>query len=79
MDAHPDAARPELEVLENVRCLDCGAVYSKPSHGGVVQINPGCPECGYVGWISAAIPFRRESWPHRSDADLLLLPHGQSS
>jgi len=40
-----------LSLLESVRCLDCGAVYAKPSGGGTVRQNPGCPECGYVGWI----------------------------
>jgi hypothetical protein len=44
---------PDLTVLESVRCLECGAVYSKPSGGGTVRRNPGCPECGYVGWVAA--------------------------
>ena len=48
---------PALTVLESVRCLECAAVYSKPSGGGTERMNPGCPECGYVGWVSAAIPF----------------------
>jgi hypothetical protein len=37
--------------LEPVRCLECGAVYAKPTEGGTVDRNPGCPRCGYVGWI----------------------------
>jgi hypothetical protein len=45
-----------LEVLETVRCLDCGEVYSKPGAGGTVQKNPGCPACGYVGWIPVSLP-----------------------
>ena len=45
-----------LAVLESVRCLECGAVYAKPSAGGTVQKNPGCPTCGYVGWISVTLP-----------------------
>jgi hypothetical protein len=49
--------RPTLAVLESVRCLECGLVYSKPAGGGTVTKNPGCPECGYVGWLSASIPF----------------------
>jgi predicted nucleic acid-binding Zn-ribbon protein len=36
-----------------VRCLDCGERYSKPLGGGTVRANPGCPECGYVGWVLA--------------------------
>jgi predicted nucleic acid-binding Zn-ribbon protein len=44
---------PSLTIVESVRCLDCGAVYAKPSAGGTVRENPGCPECGYVGWVAA--------------------------
>lgn len=60
MDVEPErAARvPSLAVLETVRCLECGALYSKPCGGGTVQQNPGCPECGYVGWLSAAVPLK---------------------
>ena len=47
---------PHLAVLESVRCLECGEVYSKPVAGGTVQKNPGCPECGYVGWIPISLP-----------------------
>ena len=53
-----EARSPTLTLLEQVRCLDCGAVYAKPAGGGTVHSNPGCPECGYLGWLSAAIPFR---------------------
>jgi predicted nucleic acid-binding Zn-ribbon protein len=45
---------PELEVLRTVRCLGCGAVYSKPSCGGTVTANPGCPDCGYLGWLTTS-------------------------
>jgi hypothetical protein len=45
-----------LSVLENVRCLECGEIYSKPSAGGTVVKNPGCPSCGYVGWIPVSLP-----------------------
>ena len=49
-----------LVVLEGVRCLECGATYSKPVFGSTVEKNPGCPGCGYVGWIpiSPASPLR---------------------
>jgi predicted nucleic acid-binding Zn-ribbon protein len=51
-----DSARraPKLEVLHTVRCLSCGAVYSKPVRGGTVSSNPGCPDCGYVGWLTTS-------------------------
>jgi hypothetical protein len=43
--------------LDRVRCLECGAKYVKPADGGTVHENPGCPKCGYLGWISATIPM----------------------
>ena len=55
-----------LTLLESVRCLECGAVYSKPSDGGTVRENPGCPECGYVGWIVATRPLSGGSLQRRS-------------
>ncbi len=70
--------QPALEVLESVRCLECGIVYSKPCRGGVAEINPGCPECGYVGWLSAALPVTEEPGRRRSGADLRLLRNGRS-
>lgn len=42
--------------ITRVRCLDCGTKYVKPEDGGTVHSNPGCPKCGYVGWIAATIP-----------------------
>jgi hypothetical protein len=47
---------PTLAVLESVRCLECGEIYSKPVAGGTVQKNPGCPVCAYVGWIPVSLP-----------------------
>ncbi|HUZ82450.1 MAG TPA: hypothetical protein VMU73_09410 [Gaiellaceae bacterium] len=44
--------------LDRVRCLECGTKYAKPSDGGLVQQNPGCPRCGYVGWIDTVLPDR---------------------
>ena len=61
-----------LAVLESVRCLDCGEVYSKPSAGGTVRKNPGCPSCGYVGWIPISLPPEQGA-PHRSGAGRQLL------
>ena len=69
MDA-PSDAHSSLAVLESVRCLDCGAVYSKPSGGGTPKRNPGCPDCGYLGWISTAVPLTSSSGRRRSVADL---------
>ena len=46
----------KLSMLESVRCLECSEVYSKPSAGGTVVKNPGCPSCGYVGWIPLSLP-----------------------
>jgi hypothetical protein len=49
-------ARTPLRALESVCCLECGEIYSKPVAGGTVQKNPGCPQCGYVGWIPLSLP-----------------------
>ena len=42
-----------LHVVASVRCLACGTVYPKPSSIGTAESNPGCPRCGYVGWVLA--------------------------
>jgi hypothetical protein len=70
---------PTLSVLESVRCLECGFVYSKPAGGGTVRQNPGCPECGYVGWVSVTVPVTEPPAQHRSVADRLRIPFAQSS
>jgi hypothetical protein len=62
-----DAAIAEvfsLAVFESVRCLECGEVYAKPVAGGTVQKNPGCPVCGYVGWIPLKLPSERGPQRH---------------
>ncbi len=46
-----DGEPREATVLEGVRCLECGAIYVKPAGGGVVTENPGCPDCGSLGWV----------------------------
>lgn len=63
---------PDLTVIESVRCLECGATYSKPAGGGTVRQNPGCPDCGYVGWISLGVTPGGPSEPNRSGVDPLL-------
>ena len=42
---------------EDVRCLGCDGTYSKPVAGGTISTNPGCPKCGYLGWVVDAGPF----------------------
>jgi predicted nucleic acid-binding Zn-ribbon protein len=42
-----------LHLVASVRCLSCGTVYPKPSAIGTAESNPGCPRCGYVGWVPA--------------------------
>jgi predicted nucleic acid-binding Zn-ribbon protein len=64
---------PALAVLESVRCLDCGEVYSKPAAGSTVLKNPGCPSCGYVGWIPVSLP-PEQGVRYRSAAGRPLLP-----
>lgn len=57
-------------VLESVRCLACSTVYAKPTRGGTFRANPGCPECGYVGWLPLAEAITPSSEPderRRSD------------
>lgn len=60
-----------LSRIERVRCLNCSAPYVKPSGGGTVTANPGCPECGYVGWVQERIPLTMDAAPTRSFADRL--------
>lgn len=55
------ALHPSLSVLASVRCLECGAVYAKPTAGSTNDTNPGCPVCGYIGWI----PVRLSPEPRR--------------
>ncbi len=57
MGDKPQDDGPNLAVYESVRCLECATVYAKPSRGGTARANPGCPECGYVGWVSVNVPF----------------------
>ena len=54
---HMDADDTVVHV-ERVRCLECETTYTQPTGGWIVDRNPGCPRCGYVGWISATVPLR---------------------
>jgi hypothetical protein len=75
--SHSGGEPPGLTVVESVRCLECGGVYAKPAAGGTVRENPGCPDCGYVGWVDAHVAaFNSPSTPSRFDADRLPHQHG---
>jgi predicted nucleic acid-binding Zn-ribbon protein len=52
VEANSHRAAFPLQVIESVRCLSCGALYSKLAAGGTAATNPGCPDCGYLGWRS---------------------------
>jgi hypothetical protein len=77
VDSNSGDGAPSLTVLESVECLECGAVYAKPAGGGTVRENPGCPDCGYVGWVAAVDRPFNEAWLlPRPGADHLTHPHG---
>ena len=57
--------------IERVCCLSCSASYVKPAGGGTVSANPGCPECGYVGWVLEPFPVTEDAAPLRSFAGRL--------
>jgi hypothetical protein len=65
-----DEAQP-MSRIDRVRCLGCGVIYVKPSGGGTVSANPGCPECGYVGWVLEGSPFTPDALQRRSVGDPL--------
>jgi hypothetical protein len=58
-----------ISNVVTVRCLGCNELYTKPLGGGTVRANPGCPECGYVGWVLAPNLPRHASAPDRSYED----------
>ena len=43
---------------QTVTCLECGTTYPKPVKGGTTARNPGCPNCGYVGWLEVEVTVR---------------------
>ena len=51
-----EPAPARLTPVETVRCLGCGKVYAKPTGRSTLSTNPGCPDCGYVGWVLAEGP-----------------------
>jgi hypothetical protein len=58
-------------ALESVRCLDCSTEYAKPTGGGTLSTNPGCPRCGYVGWLPLSAPLNGPWRRDRFAADRL--------
>ena len=58
-----------LSLLVSVRCLACGHTYAKPAGGGTIKANPGCPKCGYVGWVAEEASVTEAEEQHRSYAD----------
>jgi hypothetical protein len=60
------APSPDPYAIALVRCLDCGKEYAKPTAGGTLSTNPGCPHCGYVGWLPSSVslngPWRRDRY-----------------
>ena len=48
-----------------VRCLECGAVYDKPAGVYSEDASLGCPDCGYLGWLAASVPFTPADAPIR--------------
>ena len=60
-----------LVPVERVRCLECGSTYVKPCGGSTIRRNPGCPRCGYVGWISAFVPASDDTEPRHARRPVL--------
>ena len=73
-DQDEDDGETPLDIVPEVRCLSCGTVYGKSRGGGTVSKSPGCPECGYVGWLSAKVPVSEEFERRHFGADRLRLP-----
>lgn len=69
LDMEPAPAR--LTSVETVSCLGCGKLYAKPRGRGTLSTNPGCPECGYVGWLPTGRPFNPASSRDRFGEDPL--------
>jgi hypothetical protein len=64
-------SQSRLAPVETVRCLGCGQEYAKPTGGGTLSTNPGCPHCGYVGWLPTSSPVNAPRRRDRSAADRL--------
>ena len=55
---------------QTVTCLECSTTYPKPANGGTTARNPGCPNCGYVGWLEVEVTVRvgPGRWQQQADA-----------
>jgi hypothetical protein len=63
----------------SVQCRACGAGYEKPKARSTARANPGCPECGAVGWMPAYSEVTAAgAAPHRSGAGPQPRQHGQA-
>jgi hypothetical protein len=58
-----------LTLVVTVRCLSCGVTYAKPEGRGTVKTNPGCPECGYLGWSRTDQDLKEAARQRRYAAD----------
>ena len=56
----------------SVTCLECGTNYPKPVRGGTTARNPGCPKCGYVGWLEVEVTVRDRTRARRRQEDFRL-------
>jgi hypothetical protein len=63
-----EGARKRRAAESIVICLACAAAYEKPAGAGTLAANPGCPTCGYVGWIGVASLTRRDAAAPRGSA-----------
>ena len=50
----PPAGPQESDL---VRCIACRWVYSKPLLAESRTRAHDCPKCGYIGWLTVAIPI----------------------
>jgi hypothetical protein len=71
MEASNEDDELPLSRIHRVRCLSCGVAYAKPTDGGTVSANPGCPECGYLGWVREDAAVTPDALQRRSVADRL--------
>ena len=84
-------ARDRSRVLESVRCLECGEIYSKPIAGGTVREEPGLPDLRLrrldpgqpaAGPRARAAPPRVggcSGSPERADAAEVVVPLGPAA
>jgi hypothetical protein len=66
----PDDSQPR-PPSGHVRCVGCGAVYVMPTGRRTASANPGCPQCGYVGWVRHGPLLTQDAVRLRSVADRL--------